>query len=116
VDGSATIDGVTATVNHNLAFETLAIFSVGSGPGFIDIRTYPEGDLLAKADIIGYIEITSTNYEYGPFGPGGTDVAIGVTQTFNILTTPEPASAIFVGAVLVGYAIKRRLSKLSLIN
>jgi hypothetical protein len=99
--GSATIDGVTGDLGFN------AQFSVGSGPGFIEITDF-DGNLQAKADIIGYIEITSESKEFGL--PGCPECLVHVTQTFNIVPTPEPASAVFVGAVLIGYAIKRRFS------
>lgn len=96
-EGLAAIDSVMAM------FPSGVTFPIGNGSGSIDI-TDSTGALLAQADLLGYIQITSEVDTYGAL-PGGTYGLFEVTQGFNIVPTPEPSSGISVGAVLIGIGL-----------
>jgi len=97
--GSATIDGVNTTFIGPFGFPNVVLFSLINGSGSVEIIDSSTNNLLAEADIIGYIQITSDVKTYGFFA--GEYRLIEESGTFNILPTPEPISAVLVGAVMI---------------
>jgi hypothetical protein len=108
--GSATIDGVNTRFIFGIGFPNAVLFSLINGSGSVEINDFSTGNLLAEADIFGYIQITSDVKTYG--NVGGVYRLIEERGTFNILPTPEPASAIFVGVIAIGVGLAklRRIS------
>jgi hypothetical protein len=109
--GSATIDGVNTDFVGPFGRPNVVQFLLTGGSGSVEIIDSSTNNLLAEADIIGYIQITSDVKTYG-IRPGGTYGLIEESGTFNILPTPEPASAIFVGVIAIGVGLAklRRIS------
>jgi hypothetical protein len=107
--GSATIDGITGDLPDYGG--NVASFSFASGgASFVEI-TDRTGALLAEADIVGYLDVTSETTTYGPFPPLGITYGLLETYyTFNILPTPEPGSIMLVVICAGLLAARRRAS------
>jgi hypothetical protein len=114
--GTATIDGLTAglvpfSLNGNVQF------TLGQGSGRITITPFvsmgPGSSLLAQADLIGYVSVTSEVRQFGALFPNGPVGLLRVHDTFDIVPTPEPASSAVVGTVLivVAFALRARSIK-----
>jgi hypothetical protein len=94
--GEATIDGISGEASF-LAwpFGNPASWWLGDGSGSISIGDPSGKNLLATASLIGYLDYTNVTETFI-----GTTLA-GVTASFDIDPTPEPASW---GLCLVGLA------------
>lgn len=103
--GSATVDGISGSTD--IPGENHAGFTFQNGGGLIEISDL-NANLLAEATVIGYIDITSETKTYGPFPPLGlTNTLLEVTDTFDIVPTPEPSALVFLAAAFSAIALSR---------
>ena len=106
--GDATIDGISGEQFPTLVspcggsgslfpsgINSAVVLFVGNGGGFMDICD-PEGNLLAAASLIGYVQYTNVTERFNG------ETLVGVNADFIIVPTPEPATW---GFCLVGLAI-----------